>query len=180
MRVRRLLPWVIAALLGAVVVHALTIRLLPRAIMRVTMGMMKYENGPNHEVHQARVDATQRAVVRPSPDLLYSACAFDVSDGPVRVTADVPPDTYWSVSMFSDQTDNFFVVSDRQATDGHVDLVLALPGTPVDLPPGARRVDTPSARGAILERTLVIDEGRFAELDAVRRRFTCAPLANAR
>lgn len=177
---RRLLPWVVAALLGAVVVHVLTIRLLPWGIMRWTMGVMAHERGRNQAVHPPRVDATSRAVVRPSPDLLYSACAFDVSDGPVRVTADVPGDTYWSVSMFTDRTDNFFVVSDRQATGGRIDLVVARPGADLALPPGAVRVDAPSTRGAILQRTLVIDEARFTELDAVRRRFTCAPLAASR
>lgn len=174
---RRALPWVAAALLGAALVHVLTIRLLPWAIMRVTMGTMAREGGPNHAVHPPRVDATARAVVRPSPDLLYSACAFDVSDGPVRVTADVPRDTYWSISMFADNTDNFFVVSDRQTPGEHVELVLAQPGASVTLPPGAIRVDAPTPRGVILERTLVIDEARLRELDAVRRRFTCAPLA---
>lgn len=173
---RRVLPWLLAALLGAVVVHVLTIRLLPWALMRYAMGIMAYERGRNVAVHAPRVDETSRAVVRPSPDLLYSACAFDVSDGPVRITADVPPDTYWSVSMFAANTDNFFVVSDRQATAGRVDLVIAAPGAAVTLPEGAVRVDAPTSRGAVIERTLVIDEARFPELDAVRRRFTCAPL----
>lgn len=173
---RRLLPWVLAALAGAVLVHILTIRLLPWGIMRFTMGMMAHERGRNAAVHPPRVDETARAVVRPSPDLLYSACTFDVSDGPVRVTAEVPRDTYWSVSLFAANTDNFFVVSDRQATAARVDLVIARPGADVALPAGAVRVDTPTVRGVVLERTLVIDEARFPELDAVRRRFTCAPL----
>jgi uncharacterized membrane protein len=174
--VRRALPWIVAALAGAVVVHVLTIRLLPWAIMRYTMGILAHERGTNAAVHPPRVDEASRAVVRPSPDLLYSACAFDLADGPVRVTADVARDTYWSVSMFAANTDNFFVVSDRQTTAGRVDLVLARPGTAVTLPAGAVRVDAPTMRGVVLERTLVIDEARFPELDAVRKRFTCAPL----
>ena len=31
--------------------------------------------------------AQSRGIVLPSPDLLYSVCVFDVSQGPVRVTA---------------------------------------------------------------------------------------------
>ncbi|MCW5888965.1 MAG: DUF1254 domain-containing protein [bacterium] len=174
---RRALPWILAALVGAAVVHTLTIRLLPWAIMRYTMRIMAHAGGPNHAVHPPRVDATARAVVRPSPDLLYSACTFDVSGGPVHVTAEVPRDTYWSISMFAADTDNFFVLSDRQANGDRVDVVVAAPGAAVTLPPGAVRVDVPTTRGVILERTLVIDEARLPELDAVRRRFTCAPLA---
>ena len=60
-------------------------------------------------------DENARAIVRPSPDLLYAGCAFDLADGPLRIQATVPRDTYWSLSMFAANTDNFFVVNDRAA-----------------------------------------------------------------
>lgn len=173
----RALPWIVAALAGAVVVHVVTVWAIPRAIMAGTMyGMARAANGTNVALFGPRADHTSRAIVRPSPDLLYSICVFDVADGPVRVTAEVPRDTYWSVSMFAANTDNFFVLNDRQATGGRVDLLLAAPDAVVDVPAGVTRVDTPSSRGLVLSRTLVADEARFEELDASRRRFTCEAL----
>jgi uncharacterized membrane protein len=169
--------WVLAALAGAAVVHVVAVWAIPRAIMRYTISRIADLGGRNVPTFAPRADETARAIVRPSPDLLYSICVFDVADGPVRVTAEVPRDTYWSVSMFADNTDNFFVLNDRQATDGRVDLMIASPGAAVDVPPGTTRVDTPSARGLVLSRTLVADEARLEELDASRRRFTCTPSA---
>jgi uncharacterized membrane protein len=170
--------WIVATLVGAILVHAVAVWAIPRGIMLLTMrGMARQGGGWNTALYGPRADETSRAVVRPSPDLLYSICVFDVADGPVRVTADVPRDTYWSVSMFAANTDNFFVLNDRQATESRVDLVVAAPGTTVELPQGTQRVDAPSRRGIILSRTLVSDESRAGELDAARRRFSCGPLA---
>jgi uncharacterized membrane protein len=170
--------WIVATLVGAILVHVVAVWSIPRGIMFLTMrGMARHGGGWNTALYGPRADETSRAVVRPSPDLLYSICPFDVADGPVRVTAEVPRDTYWSVSMLASNTDNFFVLNDRQATESRVDLVVAAPGTTVALPRGATRVDAPSRRGLILSRTLVSDESRFEELDAARRRFSCAPLS---
>jgi uncharacterized membrane protein len=170
---KRALPWLVATLIGAVIVHVVAVWAIPRGIMLVTMRGMARRAGWNTAMYGPRADETSRAVVRPSPDLLYSICVFDVADGPLRVTAEVPRDTYWSVSMFASNTDNFFVLNDRQATESRVDLVVAAPGAEVELPRGAQRVDAPSRRGIILSRTLVSEEARFDELDGARRRFSC-------
>ncbi|MEP1144773.1 MAG: DUF1254 domain-containing protein [Henriciella sp.] len=50
---------------------------------------------------------TQR-IVRPSPDLAYSVCRFDTTNGPIFISAPVG-DGYGSLSIFNDQTDNVFV-----------------------------------------------------------------------
>ncbi len=177
---RRALPWVGAVLVGAALVHVVAVWAIPRVIMLGTMVALARQQGCNVAVYAPRADETARAVVRPSPDLLYSLCVYDVADGPVQITADVPRDTYWSVSMFAANTDNFFVLNDRQATGGRVALVLAPPGAAVEVPDGAVRVDAPSTRGIVLVRTLVSDEARLAELDAVRRTFRCGPQSDSR
>lgn len=168
--------WLLLAVVVAAVAHVLTVWLLPRAVMRVATNRLAELAGFNHAVYPPRADERARAIVRPSPDLLYASCAFDVASGPVRIRAVVPQDTYWSLSMFAANTDNFFVVNDRAVTAGAVDLVLAASGTKVDLPPGATLVEAPSARGIVLTRAVVAGTDRLAELDEVRRRFTCAPL----
>ncbi len=42
---------------------------------------------PNMVVHAARVSADNNPIRRGSPDLIYSLCAFDVSRGPLHITA---------------------------------------------------------------------------------------------
>lgn len=173
---RRWLPWIAAALAGAALVHVVAVRAVPWLIMNAAMSRIGALSGINTTTFAPRADAGARGIVRPSPDLLYSTCVFDVSEQPLRITADVPPDTYWSLSMFAANTDNFFKVNDREAKGEHLDLVLAAAGDPVALPPGAKLVETPTFRGIVLTRTLVDDDGRLATLDEARRSFRCVPL----
>lgn len=173
---RRWLPWLAAALVAAALVHVAVLHLTPYVIMSLAMRRISGGAGVNTPTFAPRADATARAIVRPSPDLLYSVCVFDVSQRPLHVTAEVPRDTYWSISMFADNTDNFFKLNDREAAAPSVDLVLARAGSAPSLPPGARLVEAPSSRGIVLTRTLVAEEGRLADLDAARRSFRCGIL----
>ena len=52
-----------------------------------------------------------RQVVKPAPDLLYLAAFFDVSLVPLKLTCRVP-DAYWSLSLYADSTDCFYVTND--------------------------------------------------------------------
>lgn len=163
----------LASLLGAALVHGLIVWSLPRAILQVAMARVAAEGGVNVAAHSPRIDETSRTIVRPSPDLLYSACPYDVSTGPVRIRAEVPVDTYWSLALFASNTDNFFVLSDRTAGASSVDLVLGEAGRDFPSPPGARRVLVPSHQGFVLQRVLLMEDERFEEIDTARRRFTC-------
>lgn len=170
------LPWVVAAIVGAAVVHAVVVLALPWVIMRLAINGVAERNGYNAATFPPRADETARAIVRPSPDLLYSLCAFDVASSPLRITTEVPAETYWSVSLFAANTDNFYKQNDREARGGRVDLILAKSGASVSVPPGATLVHTPTDRGMVLTRTLINEESRLPELDQARRAFTCKPL----
>lgn len=164
----RLLPWVALTLVIAVIVHGATLVALPHFIMSQAMSKM----GAINTIHHGRrVDETSRGVVRPSPDLLYSSCPYDLSAGPLRVHAPVPPGTYWSVSAFDADTDNYFVRNDRQS-GGVVDFYVVHGAAA--LPPGATTILSPTRRGLLLFRTLINDGSHFASIDAARRLATCA------
>ena len=161
--------WIVATLAIAVVVHYFTLAGAPGFIMNRVMMKM---GAVNQIHHMGRVTAASRSVVRPSPDLLYSVCPFDLSQGALHVTAKVPVGTYWSVSAFDANTNNFFVKNDRQVK-GAIDLLVTLPVLDVKKPHGASEVISPSAKGLVLFRTLVGDEKDFAAIDAVRRTARC-------
>lgn len=159
-----------AALLAvAAVVHYFTLVGTPGFIMNRVMMRMGEVNTIHHGV---RVTAQSRGVVRPSPDLLYSVCPFDLADGALHVTAPVPQGTYWSVSAFDDQTNNFFVRNDRQVK-GKVDILLTTSHVDVKRPQGAQKIVSPTTKGLVIFRTLIDDEKNFAALDAVRRKARC-------
>ena len=174
--------WIFFAAAAAIAlsVHAATLFALPHFVMAQATKKIVRDGAYNVVHHIARADEHSRVVVRPSPDLLYSICPFDLSKGALRVQADVPPGTYWSVSVFDADTNNIFVENDRQAKDGKVDFVVLAPIT-------GRSVTTfvvpqhivfsPTVTGLVLFRTLINDESRFAEIDAARRKATCGVVA---
>jgi len=125
--------------------------------------------------HQPRVTAASRFVVRPSPDLLYSVCAYDVSKAPLLISASVP-DTYWSLSFFASNTDNFFVVNDQEVKASPVDILLVGPGMAHKNSGNARVVASPSNRGVALIRILIAGENRIEELTKIQRQAFCRPV----
>ncbi len=167
---KRALPWILATLLLGVGLHIALVYALPQLVMMHAFSLL---GAPNAMHHAPRVDASSRTIVRPSPDLLYSDCPFDLTRGPLRVNAVVPNGTYWSVSAFDSRTNNFFVLDDRDVK-GDVDFMLVAKGAAIHA--GALPVViSPSEHGVLLFRTLINDDSHFAALDAARRKANCKP-----
>lgn len=170
-----MIRWIAVTLVIAALTHAAALFGAPLLIMRQIMtGVADSAGGWNAPLSGPRSDADARRIVMPSPDLLYTICAFDLSQGPVRLSATPPAGTYWSAAVYAANTDNFFVVNDRGLSAPVFDAVLAQKGQPV--PAGAQVVLSPSPRGLVLYRTLIADEAQLAAYDAARREMRCAPL----
>jgi uncharacterized membrane protein len=168
-------PWAVGTILLALVVHLATVILLPGFIMNRTLAALTRSGGYNMLHHQARATSESHGVVRPSPDLLYSTCPYDLSHGPLLVRARVPTGTYWSVSAFDANTDNFFVRNDLQARNGEVAFIIFPPPYPDDrpYPHDVQQVWSPTLRGLVLFRTLINNEADLAEIDSARRQASC-------
>lgn len=166
----------VATLLVAAVVHGVTVFFLPRLIMLRTVTGISKQASANAILHAPRPSSRSRGVVRPSPDMLYSICVYDLSaaGGAVRVSTHDMPETYWSVSLFDLDTNNFYALNDRQAKTGAADFLLTVPGASVE---SARLpvVVPPTDRGIVLFRTLINDDSRIAEIDAKRQFAACRP-----
>lgn len=174
---REWMLWIAASLAVAALVHVGTIYALPRRIMARTLAHM---GPPNSMRFGRRPDATSHGVVRPSPDLLYSACPFDLSKGPLKITAQVPHSTYWSVSGFDAATNNFFVRDDQQIAGDSIEIIALRPGMalpPLDNAPERVILFAPTNKGLFLIRLLIDDEKNLPALDALRRQASCATVA---
>ena len=178
--IARAWKWIAATLLVAAIVHGATVLLLPRLIMLRTVAGISKQAAANTILHAPRPNARSRGVVRPSPDMLYSICIYDLgaAGGAVRVSTHDMPDTYWSVSLFDIDTNNFYALNDRQTKAGAADFVLTAPGAPAGSA-GLPAVVPPGNRGIVLFRTLINDESRTAEIDAARRSANCRPYTEA-
>jgi uncharacterized membrane protein len=109
--------------------------------------------------------------------MLYSVCAFDLHDGPVRVQAAPTLTNYWSIALYAANSDNFFVRNDRQTQGRAVDLWLVA-ASPTQaqkpVPTGAEVVVSPTLTGFLLMRVLTTDyQVEQAVLEPARRTLQC-------
>jgi uncharacterized membrane protein len=168
----RWLKWLLPTLAAAALIHWAAIAYAPSLIMARAMAAMAKDR--NSIQHTDRATASSRRIVKPSPDLLYSNCVYDVSNHPLKITTAAPQNTYWSVAFYAANTDNFFVLNDRQA--GGQPAIIVLVGQGQTIPPqpqGRIVVSAPTPKGVVLFRTLINDEARAAELDQQRRAAKC-------
>ncbi|HEY2069802.1 MAG TPA: DUF1254 domain-containing protein [Rhizomicrobium sp.] len=183
MSARSWIGWIALTLAIAVAVHLGSVWYLPHYVMNRALAQM---GAPNTIHHGTRATAEKHGVVRPSPDLLYSVCPFDLRDGPLLIGAPVPVGTYWSVSLFDDRTNNFFVENDS-AVKGTFEIVIVHGDGPAEkellsFPGGELKgsngrvikiLRAPSERGLAVFRTLVSDESKLPAIEAVRRKAFC-------
>ena len=175
---REWIPWIAPTVAVAALVHLGTLYLLPR---RIEARVLTRMGPPNTMRFAKRPDEESRGVVRPSPDLLYSACPFDLSKGPLKITARVPHSTYWSVSAFDDATNNFFVRNDQQIAGDSIEIIALRPGMalpPLDAAPVRVVLFAPTDKGLFLIRLLINDEKNLPALDALRRQASCETVAS--
>ena len=112
---------------------------------------------------------------RPSPDFAYSACAYDLTDGPLTLRV-APWHAYWSISLYAANSDNYFVVDDREARNGvEIVLVQRRRDAPED---AARVVQSPSPRGIALIRRLAPTADEYDRAREVARGDVCSALAS--
>jgi uncharacterized membrane protein len=168
----RFFGFLVLTLIVAAAFHAAAILLAPQVIMNVAFDRVS-QNGraANTWIWRERVNPEHRDIVQPSPDLAYGACAFDLTRGPVRIRI-APGADYVSLSLYADNTDNFFAVNDRTMQGQSLEIALIGPGD--SAPAGAARVvRSPSMRGLALERRLSPTAAAFAAADQARRTGVC-------
>lgn len=175
-------PWLralVLLLVLAATIHVLAVWAAPRWIMsRLLDVMAQTESGGVYL--PPMTDASQRRVVMPSPDLLYAACQFDLSTRALRIRIDPGAVPLWSLALYASNSDNFFVLNDRDARGSPVDLLLltpALRSSLKSLPSGTRTVLAPDARGLLMVRLLVGNyELERESLEQARQSLRCEPL----
>ncbi len=148
---RLLAAFVAAGAAGAVG----TILMVPRAVMTVAMARLSDKGTQINAFRFApRTTAASRGVVRPSPDLAYASCVYDLS-------------------VFDAKTDNFAVFDSTTHPRG-IRFVLRKQDQPS---PGRMQVVTsPTTRGIILDRRLAPTAAAFAAADSARKYDSCARL----
>ena len=167
---RWILPLLVAALVAFGAYQA-TLLATPYALMYAAMRKIGADRPANSFHFASMTTAANQSIVRPSPDLSYSTCVFDLSKGPVLVNINPVADHYWSVSVFDARTDVAAVRSDRDTKGQPARLALIKKGQPA--PEGYEAVSLGYDRGLVLVRILLTNPEEFPRVDAIRRESTC-------
>lgn len=170
---RRWIGPVVLALVAGVATYFFTLSRTPTTLMSAAVSRLS-NGGMNTFTHAPLATEKSRAIVRPSPDLGYSSCPFDLSAGPVAISVPVVPARYWSLSVFQANTDVAFVRNKVDSGGKPIGVVIALAGQAV--PSGMQAVRVQGAKGVALIRILVDDRAAFAEIDKARRGAKCLVL----
>jgi uncharacterized membrane protein len=170
--------WLGPILFGLIVAAATAwaaIAYIPYGLMNVAMDRLG-QGGVNSMSYGNLATPERQPVVRPSPDLAYSSCPYDLSKGPVAIDVAPAPGRYSSLSLFDAATDVIFVRNDVEAGGKPYRIIVARQGQAV--PAGAEIVRTSHDRGIALIRLLLKDPTEIGALDAVRRQSSCRTVTN--
>ncbi|MEM7663926.1 MAG: DUF1254 domain-containing protein [Pseudomonadota bacterium] len=166
-----------AAILGAVtyqITRSLVIQQAPVRVMstiedRIAAGAGGWNACFHNQAYGPRANAARRA----NPDSIISSMAYDLSDGPVRISGETWP-RYWSISFYQQNSDNFFVMNDQELADNTFDFVLALETqetTAFDATP----IISPSTKGITLIRRFAADASDMPAIIANQEAMVCGP-----
>ncbi|CAN5535027.1 hypothetical protein BH09PSE4_BH09PSE4_21890 [soil metagenome] len=171
---RRWIAPLIAGLVVMLLAYEVALTQTPTILMRLAVGRVADAGGYNTLAHAPLATAQSRAIVRPSPDLAYSSCPYDVSKGPVLVEVAPVAAPYWSLSVFDSHTDTAFVRNNLQANGQPIKV--AILGDGQTAPAGYEAVPVKGALGVALVRILVPNRAEFAAIDTARRASICRKL----
>jgi uncharacterized membrane protein len=108
--------WFAAALFLAAGVHAAFVLAMPAFMLKRSIARISSETGPN-AFFILPTDEQHRLFPAYPPLSVTGACAFDVSDGPVDFSADMPPG-FWTLTIYSSSGDVIYALNDTQAGTG--------------------------------------------------------------
>lgn len=157
----------------ALIAHFLTIGMLPRTIMNVAMKRISETAGGVNTLYQsAIVTPKNQTIVRSSPDIAYSTCVLDLSNGPVEVFIGKGLD-YASVAFYGANTDNVVTLNDRQIGPQGARLMIVSARTPIAVAAGTQVISLPSDRGLMLVRRLAPSGEAIARVESERAKDSC-------
>lgn len=95
-----------------------------------------------------------RAVVMPNPDFAYVSMFYDIGEGPLNITGQMPDSTYWSVALYEPNTSNHYVKNDMQYGSSNLNVVIAPESQSSTTIDGAELINSPTKEGFLLIRIL--------------------------
>jgi uncharacterized membrane protein len=162
-----LAPWIIATLLVAAIVHLVSVLLMPQVAPRDALARLsdaaKASGAGAGVTMLSRAAPGVEIVPFQDPALAEGVCVFDLSNGLLRVRANVDGDNFLGLSFHGGAGRIFHAMTDRSAIKGKIDIVVGDAGQiealetedSDDAPAQEIRLTAPSRRGFVMIRSFV-------------------------
>jgi len=151
--------WLAIAVVTGGVIHILATLVVPQLTRASAWHRLAEKLPVNRMVVLPAATAGQQLLPFIGPDVRLAVCRYDLSQGPLLVTA-VLPDKGWSLGLYSSDGDNFFAVPAQEFRRTEVRFALTPPaerllgmfswGRTVDV--AASQVAVPQAEGLVVLR----------------------------
>lgn len=169
-----LLAAIIAAT-SALIVRQAVIDNVPQWVMKLIQDRMA-DGGDRWNTcsHTRTYGPVHGGVSRANPDSMVSVMAYDLSRGPVRVSGETWPN-YWSLSLYQDNTDNYFVINDRELETSSFDFIISYDDE-VDPAEQAQHITSPTETGVMVIRRFVRSSDELPAVLANQDKMYCGPV----
>jgi uncharacterized membrane protein len=172
--------YVAATAILAALVHLIVVLIVPAVATRDAFARLEPLGAINQTVLLPRASPTVTLLPYADPAVAMSFCRYDLASGPVRVTAPTGR-AFSSISFHTRRGLVFYALTDKAATHGVIEAVLA---TPRDIrtleahddeenPSRDLRVEAPDREGYVAMRVFSEFPSLYGDAEAEAKRLTC-------
>ncbi|WP_117195410.1 DUF1254 domain-containing protein [Rhizobium terrae] len=172
---------VVVGVIGAALLHLVIVLLLPEFSEKDAYTRVLAE-GEMHRFYRLGETPDRAGLAMDDPFMDVAVCAFDVSEGPLRLTAANPGAPFWSLAVFDASSNEVFSINDRTSAGGVLDVVIATPVQLTALRKALPRavsqsilVETRQAEGYVVLRSLTPQQSYSEVASQFLAQATCAP-----
>jgi uncharacterized membrane protein len=130
-----------------------------------------------------RAGPKERLLAYADPAVASALCFFDLKNGPIRVRAPLGRAAFASLSFHSRRGAVFYALTDRAATHGMMEALIATPKQlhaliaqdDEDNPSQDLRIASPTLQGFVLARIFSELPSLYPEAEAEAKTLSCAP-----
>tara|TARA_B100000401_G_scaffold70482_1_gene42920 strand:- start:165 stop:737 length:573 start_codon:yes stop_codon:yes gene_type:complete len=148
--------------------------IIPSSITKLIGINGEDQNMINNSFARDLPDSEFTEVVRPSADILYGGCIYDVTYFPLVIETEVP-ESYWSISFFSENTDNFSTINENVHNFGKLKMYLFGPNSIPTKVNNGFIIVSPSNKGVMLMRQFIGDGSNLDRLNEIQNSLDCRP-----
>ena len=153
--------------------HLVIIYYTPSLMMKFIGRNWEEQNMINNSFARDLPDSEFTEVIRPSADILYGGCVYAVTYFPLVIETEVH-ESYWSISFFSENTDNFSTINENVHNFGKLKIYLFGPNSMPTKVNDGFIVVSPSNNGLMLMRQFIGDGSKTDKLNEIQNSLDCS------